>query len=228
MPSVLTGTRIIDLSGEHAAAVTGMLLADNGADVIIVEPPANRGRRRRIGEPVWDRGKQSVALDVSKPRGAAALRRLLADADVLIESYAPGTMDGWGLGYETLHHEFPRLIYCSITAYGSDSPLANRPASPALVEARTGSMTEQAGDRPGPHFLGFPMASYGAMFNAINGILAAIFASLRTGRGQLVEVSLYGGVLACSAASHAAGSKSGHRTSASSSRVTGRWRWQTR
>ena len=199
MPSALTGITAISLSSEHAAAAAGMLLADNGADVVVIEPPASRGQRRRIGEPVWDRGKESVALDITMPRGADALRKMLATADVLIEGFPPGEMEARGLGYETLHHEFPHLVYCSISGYGAHAPEADRPASPALVEARTGALVEQAGDRPGPHFLGFPTASYGAMFLAINGILAALYARLRTGQGQHVDTSLRDGMLGLSA-----------------------------
>src|SRR5262245_47293635 len=115
MPGVLSGTTVIDLSWGLSGAVLGMLLADNGARVIRVESPRQAGRPRFTGEQVWDRGKQSVALDISVAAGQRALRRLLHGADVLVESFPPGTMEGWGLGYADLHAELPGLVYCSIT-----------------------------------------------------------------------------------------------------------------
>ena len=194
MPRALQGFKVVDLSQGMAGAVSGMMLADHGASVIKVEPPGGDLTRQYQGNVVWDRGKQSITLDLEQEQGREALLKILQDADVLLESGTPGELDRLGLGYEQIKERFPQLVYCSISPYGN-GPDKDRPGHTALVEARTGQTAEQLGYRQGPIYLGWQLANWGAVFLATIGILTAVFARTRIGRGQHVETSLYDGVV---------------------------------
>ena len=223
MTGVLADLKVLDLSWGIAGPMAGMLLADHGARVTKIEPPGGDPFRNLSGARVWHRGKRSAVLDLPAERDV--LLALVADADVLVESYAPGTTERLGIDYETLRAHNPRLVYCSITAYGRDTRHADRPAYDALVAARTGMQWEQRGwrggtiarmaggapnlpeleapdgcwdgtDRPGPLFPYSTWPSLAAAFLATAGISAALHAREVTGRGQWVETSLLQGVLA--------------------------------
>jgi crotonobetainyl-CoA:carnitine CoA-transferase CaiB-like acyl-CoA transferase len=149
------------------------------------------------GYPVWNRGKRSLVLDFEKPEGAAVLETLLAGADVMVESFAPGEMDRLGLGFAALHAKFPRLVYTSISGYGQTASDRDKPALEALVQARVGAMyNPQFKPRSGPIYCGFPMGGYAAASLALIGINLALYAREATGRGQHVDTSLRDGVLA--------------------------------
>ena len=195
MAPVLEGLRVLDLSWGVAGPVTTMLMSDYGADVIKVEPPGGDPFRPYPGNLVWNRGKRSVVLDLKQARDAAAFHQLVRTADVLVESFRPGTTERLGIGYEQLHAENPRLVYCSITGYGRHSAASGRPAYDGLVQARSGIQNEQAGHRPGPVYIYLPLPSYGAMFLASSAILAALHARETTGTGQWVETSLMQGAI---------------------------------
>src|SRR5271156_211826 len=124
MTGVLHGVRVIDLSWGIAGPMAAMLLADHGADVVKVEPPGGDPFRSLQGYKVWQRGKRSAVLDLASDEGREDLLRLLADADVVAESYAPGTLEKLGLGVPALLARFPRLIALSITPYGRDTKYA--------------------------------------------------------------------------------------------------------
>ena len=176
MAPVLDGLRVVDLSWGLAGPVTTMLMADYGAEVIKVEPSGGDRFRDYPGNLVWNRGKKSVVLDLTRPADVASFRDLASTADVLVESFRPGTTDRLGIGYEELHAENPRLVYCSITGYGRHSAASSRPAYDGLVQARSGIQNEQAGHRSGPVYLYVPLPSYGAMFLASCAIHAALHA----------------------------------------------------
>jgi crotonobetainyl-CoA:carnitine CoA-transferase CaiB-like acyl-CoA transferase len=195
MAPVLDGLRVLDLSSGLAGSVTTMLMADYGAEVIKVEPPGGDRLRDYPGFVVWNRGKKSVVLDLARPDDAAAFHQLASTADVLVESFRPGTTERLGIGYDQLHLENPRLVYCSITGYGRHSVASSRPAYDGLVQARSGIQNEQAGHRPGPVYLYVPLPSYGAMFLASCAIHAALHAREVTGTGQWVETSLMQGAI---------------------------------
>jgi crotonobetainyl-CoA:carnitine CoA-transferase CaiB-like acyl-CoA transferase len=173
-----------------------MVLSEHGADVIKVEPPGGDPMRTHPGYVTWNRGKRSVVLDLDEPAARGSFRDLLATADVLIESFAPGALAAWGLDYDAVRADFPRLVYCSITGYGRDNRAEQRPAYDLLVQARSGEQFEQPGWRDGPIYLYLPLPSLATSFLALNGILAALHVRNETGRGQWVETSLYQGVLA--------------------------------
>jgi crotonobetainyl-CoA:carnitine CoA-transferase CaiB-like acyl-CoA transferase len=178
-------------------------LSDQGADVVKVEPPGGDPTRRYVGSRVWNRGKRSIVADVTTGAGQEVVRRLTRSADVLIETTAPGTMARLGLDDATLRAENPRLVYCSITGYGRRSAARDRPPRDALVQARMGMHFEQPSYRKNedgsyvhePVFLYVPLPSYGAMFLAGMGVLAALHAREVTGAGQWVETSLAQGAL---------------------------------
>ena len=123
-------------------------------------------------------------LDLEQEGDAAAFHEVVQTADVLVESFTPGTTERLGIDYELLHAENPRLVYCSITGYGRQSEASQRPGYDGLVQARSGMQNEQAGHRPGPVYLYIPLPSYGAMFLASSAILAALHVREATGTGQ--------------------------------------------
>ena len=192
----LQGVRVLDLGIWRPAPYAAQLLAELGAEVTKVEPPGGDPMRGFAGSVVWNRGKQSVVLDLHDAADRSTLLALLATADVLIEGFAPGQMSAWGLDYETVRAIAPRLVYCSVTGYGRDNVWSDRPGYDLLVQARTGMQYEQPGWREGPIFLYAPLPSFAACFMALNGILAALHVRETTGTGQWVETSLHQGVLA--------------------------------
>jgi len=225
MAAVLDKLKVLDLTWGIAGPMATMLLADHGAEVTKIEPPGGDPFRHQLGYKVWQRGKKSAVLDLKNAADRKIFLALAQVADVLVESYAPGTTQKLGIDYPTLSALNPRLIYCSITGYGSGTADANRPAYDALVQARTGLMWEQRGwaegalnhlagrpdpfpdveisyddlqgaPRPGPLFPASHWPSLGAFFTASVGISAALRARELTGRGQLVEASLVQGAMA--------------------------------
>ena len=191
---VLHGIRVVDLSWGIAGPITSMMLSDNGAEVIKVEPPAGDPFRREPGYLVWNRGKKSLAVDLKQPEGQALLRDLVQGADLLLESFSPGVAERLGAGYEALAALNPRLIYCSISGYGPRGAHHDKPGYDHLVAARTG-VYEQPGFRPGPTFVVFPLPSFGAALLAVQGIGVALYVREVTGKGQKIETSLFAGSL---------------------------------
>ncbi|HEX4018273.1 MAG TPA: CoA transferase [Frankiaceae bacterium] len=219
MASVLEGVRVLDLSSGVAGPIAGMLLADHGADVVKVEPPGGDPRRGNPGYDVWLRGRRSAVLDLRAAADHETFLALADSADVLIESFAPGTTARLGIDFETLSARNPALVHCSITAYGPHEGHRDRPGYDALVAARLGILHEQRGHlggalprmhgeppyledleipdgmppgspRNGPIFTYTPWLSMATAFMATTSISAALYARLLTGRGQHVETSL--------------------------------------
>ncbi len=195
MPGALHGVRVLDLSWGIAGPLGTLLLAEQGADVIKVEPPGGDPFREYSGYAVWNRSRRSVTVDLKNPTGADAFRKLAAGADVLVEPFRPGVNDRLGIGYDALHEINPRLVYLSCPAYPEGHRFAPRPGYDALVQASSGQQWEQPGWRPGPIFLHMPMPSMGAMFLVPTGIITALIAREATGRGQHVRTSLFQGAL---------------------------------
>ena len=195
MAGPLEGIRVVDLSWGIAGPLGVLLLAEHGADVIKVEPPGGDPFRAYDGARVWNRSRRSLTVDLKAPEGRDVMRRLLASADVVVESFRPGVMDRLGFGYEAVHGDLPRLIYLSVPAYPDGHRLAGRPGYDALVQASSGQMWEQPGWRMGPIFLHMPMPSMGAFFLVSMGITTALIAREKTGEGQHVETSLFQGAL---------------------------------
>lgn len=198
----LAGLRVLDLSRVLAGPLCAQMLADHGASVIKVEPP-DGDEARRFGPPLdergevayfgaLNRGKRSIAVDLSRLAGRAVLEKLLADADVLIENFLPGTMEKWGLGYEgTLAARHPRLIYCSVSGFGVDGPLGGLPGYDAVLQAICGLMSVNGTPDSGPLRLGVPVVDYLTGYNALSGVLLALAARERSSLGQRVEATLF-------------------------------------
>jgi crotonobetainyl-CoA:carnitine CoA-transferase CaiB-like acyl-CoA transferase len=195
MAGALDGVRVLDLSWGIAGPLGVLLLAEHGADVIKVEPPGGDPFRAYDGARVWNRSRRSLTVDLKNDDGREVMRKLLATADVVVESFRPGVMERLGFGYESVHREFPRVIYLSVPAYPEGHRLAKRPGYDALVQASSGQMWEQPGWRMGPIFLHMPMPSMGAFFLVSIGVTTALFAREKTGEGQHVETSLFQGAL---------------------------------
>ena len=196
----LDGIRVIDLSRVLGGPYCTQVLGDHGADVIKVEPPTG-DETRTWGPPfVGDtaayflganRNKRAITLDLSTTSGRDVLLQLVDNADVLVENFKTGTMEKWGLAYETLASRFPRLIYCRVTGFGADGPLGGLPGYDAAVQAISGLMSVN-GERGGnPLRIGLPVVDITTGLNAVIGILLALHARQRNGSGQFVEAALY-------------------------------------
>jgi formyl-CoA transferase len=201
----LAGIRVVELGQVIAGPFCGQLLGDLGADVIKVEPPGagdvlrQWGRGDASGGSVWwqvaARNKRSVTIDLRREEGQDLVRDLAAQADILIENFRPGTLERWGLGWETLHAANPGLIVVRVSGYGQTGPLAALPGYAAVGEAM-GGLRSLVGypDRP-PVRVGVSLGdSLAGMFGAL-GALAALESRRRTGEGQVVDSSIYESVL---------------------------------
>ncbi len=198
MNSALDGLRVLDLTQVMAGPFCSMLLCDMGADVIKVEPPAGDSTRRMPGgvgsdSPSFNavnRGKRGIVVDLKQPAGRDAVQRLAAVSDVLVENYRPGVLEKFGLDYAELSRRYPRLVYASISGYGQTGPSAGKGGFDLVAQGVSGlmSVTGEAG-RP-PVKAGIPVTDLGAALFAVAGILSALLARARTGRGQLVDTSL--------------------------------------
>jgi len=196
----LGGYRVIELAQIYAGPYCGLQLAHFGAEVIKIEPPGTGELLRRrppaphganSGFMMLNPGKKSVTLNLKDERGREILMRLLADADALIENYAPGALERLGLGYEDLARRFPRLVYGSAKGYGQDSRFARLGALDFTIQASSGivSMTGY-GDRPGVRVTAALVDTSTGMHLAA-GILAALLERERTGRGRKVDVAMF-------------------------------------
>ena len=225
MPGVYGGLRVLDLSWGIAGPMTTMLLADNGAQVTRIERPGGPPFGPQSGDRVWHRGKRRATLDLGSEEGRLAFLALANRADIVVESFSPGTTSRLGIDYGTLGADNPGLVYCSITGYGRANRHSSRPGYDALVAARTGLLHDQRGrpgtameyiaGRPGPHpefgppeglargagragpvFPRSTWPSLGATYLASLGIAAALRVRAVSGQGQWVETSLLQGALA--------------------------------
>ena len=202
MSGPLTGVRVIELAHIMAGPVCGLMLADMGADVIKVERlPRGDGTRSFVppdigGESaafmMLNRGKRSIALDLRSPDGVEIVRRLLSDADVVVENFRVGTMEKIGLGWDKLRAENPRLVYCQITGFGRTGPMADKGGFDLIAQGYSGLMSI-TGEGPGrePVKVGAPVTDITAGILAAYGVVSALFERERTGEGQLVDTSLF-------------------------------------
>lgn len=201
MKAALAGVRVLDLTQLVAGPVSTMILGDFGADVIKVEPPTGDALRK-TGETFLgssgdadiffsvNRNKRSVMADLKSEVDREAIIKLAAAADVLVESFRPGTTEKLGLGYEDLARINPRLIYCSVTGFGPHSRNRDRPAVDQVIQALSGIMQLTGTPDSGPLRTGFPYSDFLASILAVVGILTALQARGRTGRGQRVDLSM--------------------------------------
>ncbi len=195
----LRGLRVVDCSVTMAGLRATGLMAGYGADVVWIEPPGGSPLRRQSPESasVFNRNKRSVILDLrGQHPDQDHLLGMLAEADVLVDTWVPGDAAALGLGPDDVRLANPGLVTCSITAFGCDGPSRDIAARDALVHALVGTMAEQAGHREGPIFEGLPQASLGAAYLAFLGTLAALYRRSQDGGGRHVDTSLLDGALA--------------------------------
>ncbi len=201
-PAPLRGIRVLDLSRVLAGPLATMTLGDLGADVIKVERPGEGDDTRQWGPPFAgedaayflsvNRNKRSVAVDLKTPEGVGTVRRLANDADVLIENFRPGLVSSLGLGLDELRDANPRLVTCSLTAFGDEAPeTASRPGYDIIVQALSGLMSVTGARQGEPMKAGVALLDVVTGLYAAIGILAALAERDRTGAGQHVSVSLF-------------------------------------
>lgn len=196
----LAGIRVLDLSRIIAGPLATLYLADLGADVIKIERPGSGDEMRGYGPEKWNgvgstflalnRNKRSVVLDLNAEADRNALREIVADADVLIESYRPGIMARWGLAFEELVKINPSIIHCSITGFGGQGPAANLGANNLIAEAFGGSMSVSIEASASRLSTGTPMTDYFTGTSAALAITAAIAGRSGGGEGTHIETSL--------------------------------------
>ncbi len=196
MGSALDGIRIIELTQDIAGPYTGMLLAEQGAEVIKVEPPQGDRARGTPGFHVWNRSKRSVIADPTTHEGRELTHRLISTADVILSDAQPSDAETLGFTYEALSRDNPGLISCHLPAFGSKGPHARRLAGDTLVAAVSGLLGSQWSHRDSGVYLVIPIASYGAAFVASSSITAALYEREHSGKGQKLEVSWLAGAFA--------------------------------
>lgn len=200
MATSLSHLRVLDLTTHLSGPWCAMILADHGADVVKVERPGTGDDMRGTppfveGESapfmLWNRNKRSVCLDLKDPGGLADFKRLAAGADVLVENFRPGTAARIGVGYEAMSALNPRLVYCSISGFGQTGPYAPRGGFDLIACGMTGLMSINGPPDGPPYRIPVPVTDLCAGMNAAIGILTALAARERTGRGQHVDTSLF-------------------------------------
>ncbi len=198
----LAGLNVIELAHIMAGPVCGLMLADMGANVIKVEKNPGGDDSRRFVPPkiegesaafmMMNRNKRGIAIDLKSEAGKSVLRRLLTDADVVIENYRAGTMERLGFGFEALRQHNPGLVYCALSGFGRTGPYAERGGFDLIAQGMSGlmSITGEGPGRP-PVKCGAPITDITAGILAAMGVVAAYTHRLKTGKGQMVDTSLF-------------------------------------
>ena len=202
----LQGLRVIDLTRVMTGPYATMMLGDLGADVIKVEQPGKGDDTRGWGPPFIEgeasyylsvnRNKRSLALDLKSDLGREALWRLIDTADVLIENFSPGTIGRLGFGYDAVKERRPAIVYASISGFGQRGPGASRTAYDLIVQGMGGLMSITGRPEDPPTKLGIPIGDIGAGMFAAYAIAAALYRRERTGEGEYIDVSMFGGQVA--------------------------------
>jgi crotonobetainyl-CoA:carnitine CoA-transferase CaiB-like acyl-CoA transferase len=196
----LQGIRVIDLSVFLPGPYLTLAMADHGAEVIKIEPPGEGDPGRHIGlsdgpSTVFfrnlNRGKKSVVLDLKAPVQREALLSLCESADVFVESFRPGAVDWLGVGYEALRARNPRIVYCSISAFGQNSVWRGRPAHDLALEAESGLLSMTLGNDGKPAMPGIPVADVLAGLQGLSGVLMALYRREQTGLGDYIDISMH-------------------------------------
>ena len=206
----LDGVRVVDLTQVMGGPFCTMQLGDLGADVIKVEPPAGDLSRSMGGAQLemqgddnapffaLNRNKRSIVLDLTQDQSRAVFMALVRTADVLVESFRPGVMKRLGVDYHTVAAVNPRLIYASISGFGQTGPYADRPGFDLIAQGMSGVMSVTGEPDSTPVKCGVPIADLSVGLIATNGVLAALIAREKTGRGQYIDTSLFESALAMS------------------------------
>jgi crotonobetainyl-CoA:carnitine CoA-transferase CaiB-like acyl-CoA transferase len=207
----LTGIKVVDFSQIGAGPTCSMYLGDLGADVIKVEPPSGDAGRQ-LGPPwyferesavyvAFNRNKRGVCLDLKTKGGLQVAQRLIDEADVLVESFRPGVLERFGLGYDTVSARNPKLVYCSVSAYGSTGESARLAGVDGIIQAASGLMTLLGEDGQPPGKVQTPIVDISTGYIASIAVLAQLFQRTRTGKGGYLDISMLATAVALQQAS---------------------------
>jgi crotonobetainyl-CoA:carnitine CoA-transferase CaiB-like acyl-CoA transferase len=199
----LDGITVIDLTQFLPGPMLSVMMADHGATVIKIEPPGGDPARAQgpfeNGESVWfanlNRGKHSRVIDLKTPAGKAELMALIANADVFLEGFRPGVIDRLGFGYASVRALNPGIVYCSITAFGQTGDMAHHPAHDMAVQALAGFLSVNDGADGSPVVPGTAASDMAAGLTALSGVLMALLARTRTGRGDYLDIAMFDSLL---------------------------------
>jgi crotonobetainyl-CoA:carnitine CoA-transferase CaiB-like acyl-CoA transferase len=199
----LSGIKVIDLSVFLPGPMLTMMMADQGAEVIKIETatgdPAREQAPFEAGQSVWfrnlNRGKKSMVLDLKSDDGKARLWELIEQADVFVEGFRPGVMHRLGFDYATVSARNPRIVYCSISAFGQTGDLSHHPAHDMAVQAMAGFLSVNDGTDGTPVVPGTPSADMAAGLTGLSAVLMALIGRERTGKGDYVDCAMFGSLL---------------------------------
>jgi CoA:oxalate CoA-transferase len=207
-PRVLDGIRVLDLTNVLSGPFATLHLALLGAEVIKIENPKDGDLARKLGiVPDYNKklmgtsflaqnsNKKSVTLNTKTAEGKDIFKRMVKDADILVENFRPGVMNRLGLGYETLREINPRLVYCSISGFGQTGPDSDRPAYDQIIQGLSGEMAINGDERLNPLRAGFPVCDTVGGLNAAFAIMAALYHCQRTGEGQHIDIALLDSIM---------------------------------
>lgn len=205
VPTALEGIRVADFTRQMSGPYATLVLADFGADVVKVESspqgdPSRRTGTNFIGDQstmflTWNRNKRSICLDMRTAAGLAAAHRLIESVDVVMENFRPGVADEIGIGWDTVRTLNDRAIYVSVNAFGSKGPWRERPGTDPIVQAMSGVMSVTGEADGGPVLVGIPVADYSSAMVAVQAVLLGLLARNVTGKGQHIEVPMFGSLL---------------------------------
>ena len=199
----LSGITVLDLTQFLPGPMLGVMLADHGARVIKLEPPGGDPAREQApfenGQSVWfanlNRGKQSMVLDLKSDAAKARLRELIAGADVFLEGFRPGVMARLGFDYPAVRALNPRIVYCSLSAFGQDGPLAQHPAHDLAVQALAGFLSVNDGADGAPVVPGVAASDMAAGLTALSAVLMALLGRERSGEGDYLDIAMFDSLL---------------------------------
>ncbi|NBY68638.1 MAG: CoA transferase [Betaproteobacteria bacterium] len=200
----LQGLRVLDLSQFLPGPHLTMMMADHGASVIKIEPPQGEPVRNvglsQNGHSVWfrntHRNKRCIVLNLKAPQARDVFLKLACDADVIVEAFRPGVVDRLGVGYEDVRAVNPRIVYCAISAFGQDGPLAHKAAHDMAVQAEAGLLSVNLGADGQPAIPGVPASDMAASLMALSGVLMALLRRETSGLGDYIDMSMYDALLA--------------------------------
>lgn len=204
MQKVFEGIRVVDFTNNVAGPCATSMLADMGAEVIKIERPVAGDDSRGIAPRLegmslqfnwFNRGKKSIELSLKDPEAQALLLRMIADADIVVESFKPGQMAKFGLDYEAAAKVNPGIIYCAISACGQTGAYAHRPGFDVIAQGMSGFMDMQGDPDSDPVKCGTAIGDYVGVLNAYSGIVTALYYKKLTGEGQFIDISLLDGLV---------------------------------
>lgn len=199
----LAGIKVVDLTQFLPGPIMTMMMADQGAEVIKIEPPAGDPARDMPpfegGESIWfrnvNRGKHCLRLNLKSEHGKARLWDLIADADIFVEGFRPGVIERLGFGYQAVSERNPRIVYCSISAFGQSGEMAHHPAHDLAVQALAGFLSVNDGPDGRPVVPGAPSADMAAGLTALSAVLMALIGRGRSGHGDYVDIAMFDSLL---------------------------------